>query len=259
MIDLHSHILPDIDDGPITLEKSLALAALYEKAGFTKVVATPHWIPGTTWTPSIEKIYHRIALVNDSLKSKHINIQVFPGMEIALDLNIGDLLLKKLLLTLAGGPYVLIESPFQRLPMGWDQMFFAIMAKGYRIVLAHPERCMQLFSTPGIYDDIIEKGIYFQVNYDSFLGHYGNKVSETAFYLLKKGYIHFLATDSHDPLQRHPGNVQKALQVLEKTIDAKTVEILTRINPENVISGSPLETMDSIDFLPKHRKRWRWF
>lgn len=259
MIDLHSHILPGIDDGPKTLEQSLDLAVLYRNAGFTKVVATPHWVPGTSWTPSIELIHQRIALLRDSLESKHIGIQVYAGMEIALDVNLDDLLINKHLLTLAGSPYVLIESPFQRLPLGWEQMFFTIMAKGYRIVLAHPERCLQLFSNPELYGDVIDAGVFFQVNYDSFLGHYGKKESETAFYLLKKGYIHFLATDSHDPLQRHPGNALKAVKVLEKTIDAKAIEILTRINPEHVINGEPLEKTASVDFLPKSRKRWRWY
>jgi protein-tyrosine phosphatase len=259
MIDLHSHILPGIDDGPKTLEQSLDLAVLYRNAGFTKVVATPHWVYGTSWTPSIELIHQRIALLRDSLESKQIGIQVYAGMEIALDVNLGDLLIDKHLLTLAGSPYVLIESPFQRLPLGWEQMFFTIMAKGYRIVLAHPERCLQLFSNPELYDEIIEAGVYFQVNYDSFLGHYGKKESEAAFDLLKKGYIHFLATDSHDPLQRHPGNVLKALKILEKTIDAKAIDMLTRINPEHLINGEPLEKTASIDFLPENRKRWRWF
>jgi protein-tyrosine phosphatase len=259
MIDLHSHILPGIDDGPITLEKSLELADLYQRAGFTTIVATPHWVPGTTWTPSIENIYQCRSLLQDSCKNKNIDIKIYVGMEIALDVNLGDLLLKKRLLTLAGSPYILIESPFQRLPIGWDQMFFAMMANGYKIILAHPERCMQLISYPDLYDDIIETGVYFQVNYDSFLGHYGKEICETAFYLLKKGYIHFLATDSHDPIQRHPGNARKALKVLTKIIDAQTVEILTRINPEHVIKGVPLEGKSLINFLPKNRKRWWWF
>jgi protein-tyrosine phosphatase len=259
MIDLHSHILPSIDDGPITLKSSLELAVLYQKAGFSRVVATPHWIPGTTWTPSTEEIQQQVTLFNESLISKKINIHILPGMEIALDLNIAELLLNKHLLTLAGSRYVLIESPFQRLPLGWDQMFFAIMAKGYRIVLAHPERCFQLFTSPELYDDIIEKGIFFQVNYDSFLGNYGSKVSETAFYLLKKGYIHLLSTDSHDPLQRHPGNVAKAVKVLKELIDADSIEMLTRINPERVINNTMLEKIDSVNFLPEKRRRWWWF
>jgi protein-tyrosine phosphatase len=259
MIDLHSHILPGIDDGPMTMEKSLELADSYQRAGFTTIVATPHWVPGTTWTPSIENIYQRRSLLQDSCKSKNINIKICVGMEIALDVNLGDLLLQKRLLTLAGSPYILIESPFQRLPIGWDQMFFSIMANGYRIILAHPERCMHLLSSPDLYDDIIGSGVYFQVNYDSFLGNYGKEISETAFYLLKKGYIHFLATDSHDPIQRHPGNARKTLEVLAKIIDAKTIENLTKINPEHVIKGIPLEGKGLINFLPKNRKRWWWF
>ncbi len=259
MIDLHSHILPGIDDGPATLEESLALAVLYRQAGFTKVVATPHWVQGTVWTASINQINQSIELLQNAFKQKLIDIQVYSGMEIAMDTNLDELLGGKRLLTLAGSPYLLIESPFQRMPLGWDQMFFAIMAKGYRIILAHPERCHQLFSSPELYDDIIKAGVFFQVNYDSFLGNYGKKVCETASYLLKKGYIHILATDSHDSLNRHPVSARKALRVLERAVDARSIDILTRINPEKVIQGFPLETTGSVDVLPRCRKRWWWF
>ncbi len=258
MIDLHSHILPEIDDGPESLEKSTQMAELYVKYGFTHVVATPHWMSGTLWAVSKETIFDSITQLRHALESKSININILAGMEIALDIGLVDLLVGKRLLTLAGGSYVLIESPFQRLPLGWQQVIFQIMAKGFRVVLAHPERCHHFYMEPDLLHSFIEAGGYLQANYDSFLGHYGTEATNTAFSLLEKGYLHLLATDSHDTEYRHPGNALKALEILNKTADAETVEILTRINPQRVITGLPLKTTTPAIPLSKKRKKW-WF
>lgn len=258
MIDLHSHILPGIDDGPATLEKSIQMAASYEKGGFTHVVATPHWVAGTSWIPSIEIIHQRLACLNDALKEKSIHVDILDGMEIALDIDLVKFLVSKQLLPIAGGPYVLIEAPFQRLPLGWEQMFFQIMTKGFHIILAHPERCRHFYSNPELLQQMIEAGVYLQANYDSFLGHYGAEVSKTAFFLIENGYLHLLATDSHDSSIRHPGNIFRALEVLNKTVGIETVEILTRVNPQRVINGLPLKTIAAVSPLTKSRKKW-WF
>jgi protein-tyrosine phosphatase len=258
MIDLHSHILPGIDDGPESLEISTQMAELYVKYGFTHVVATPHWVAGTSWTISTETIFERIAQLNHALENKSINISILAGMEIAIDIGLVDLLVGSRLLTLAGGPYVLIEAPFQRLPLGWEQMTFQIMAKGFRVLLAHPERCRHFYLEPDLLHKFIEAGGYLQANYDSFLGHYGPEVSKAAFSLIENGYLHLLATDSHDPLHRHPGHAFKAMEVLNKTAGPETVEILTHVNPRRVIDGLPLKTASPVSLLPKKRKKW-WF
>ena len=258
MIDLHSHILPGIDDGPATLEKSMELAVSYERHGFSRVVATPHWIPGTAWTPSIETIQDRLFLLNQAIQKKSMNLRVLEGMEIAMDDNIDRLLADGRLLTLAGGPYVLVEPPFQRLPLGWKQMIFSICAAGYRVILAHPERCVHFFSHPELVDEIVEAGVYLQANTHSFLGHFGHEESKSAFNLLEKGYLHLLATDSHDVLQRHPGIFQTALDVLKKKVDPESIENLTRTNPERVVSGLELTPSKPSMSALKSRKKW-WF
>ncbi len=258
MIDLHSHILPGIDDGPATLEKSMELAVSYERNGFSRVVATPHWIPGTAWTPPIQTIQHSLFLLNEAIQKKSMNLRVLEGMEIAMDDNIDHLLADGQLLTLAGGPYVLVEPPFQRLPLGWKQMIFSICAAGYRVILAHPERCRHFFSHPELLDEMVEAGVYLQANVDSFLGHFGHEESKSAFNLLEKGYLHLLATDSHDSLLRHPGNFLKTLDVLKKTIDTESIENLTRTNPERVVSGLELTTSKPSILAVNSRKKW-WF
>jgi protein-tyrosine phosphatase len=263
MLDLHSHILNGIDDGPASLEESLSLAVLYEQAGFSHVVATPHWIHGTAWMTKIEDIRRRVDQFNKTFQSNGIGIHMLPGMEIAMDMEIPSLLSRGELLPLADSPYLLIETPFQRMPSNWEHMFFTIQSKGYHIVLAHPERCAQIIASPEIMGKIIAAGVYIQSNYDSFLGNYGSKILETALYLLKKGHIHILATDSHDAVHRHPGNAVKAIQILKKEMDADTINLITRINPDRLINGLPLKNPAPIPVPAPGKgtgkKPWRLF
>ena len=92
MIDLHCHILPGIDDGPKTLKESLGMARIFEQAGYSHVVATPHAVPGTTWMPGPEEIRDGLNDLNHAIAQNGIKLKVMPGMEIALDPNIADLL-----------------------------------------------------------------------------------------------------------------------------------------------------------------------
>jgi protein-tyrosine phosphatase len=117
MIDLHCHILPGIDDGPKTLYESLEMARIFEQAGYSHVVATPHAVPGTTWMPEPEEIRKQLAELNQAIVNEGINLKILPGMEIALDPLISELVDKGQVQTLAGTSYILIEPPFQRLPL----------------------------------------------------------------------------------------------------------------------------------------------
>jgi protein-tyrosine phosphatase len=252
MTDLHSHILPGIDDGPKTLEESIVLAREYEKAGFKQVVATPHWISGTAWMSSGDEVLQKVCTFNQALKQNHLPIEVYAGQEIAMDNSIAALLQQKQLLSLAGGGYVLVESPFQRFPWGWQNIFFAILSAGYRILLAHPERCHQLIDDFSMVKDILKTGVYLQVNADSFLGRYGREVQKTAVQLVSQGHVHCLATDSHDPVHRSPRHFKKALELVERYIGSENLNIVVRQNPELVLASR-----DLIQCKPAHRRQGR--
>ena len=128
MIDLHCHILPGVDDGPKNMDESLEMVRIFENAGYRRVLATPHQVPGTTWMRSIEEIRHLLAELNHAIKVEGLELDVQPGMEISFDPLIPDLLEKGRLLTLGETSCVLIETPFQQLPLGWEQVFFAILS-----------------------------------------------------------------------------------------------------------------------------------
>jgi protein-tyrosine phosphatase len=261
LIDLHCHILPGIDDGPKTLQESLEMARIFEQAGYSHVVATPHAVPGTTWMPKPEEVRDHLTELNQAIVKNGIKLKVLPGMEIALDPNISDLLDQGQVQALAGTSYVLIEPPFQRLPLGWDQAVFNVLSRGFSVLLAHPERCAQLSAKPQICDKLIESGVYFQVNWDSFLGHHGRTTQKMAIYLAGKAYIHCLATDSHDSKSRNAIQVQQTAETIEELMGHRNLQLISRDNPIRVLRNEALESMESqgIQVAGKKKRRWRFW
>ena len=261
MIDLHCHILPGVDDGPKNLDESLEMARIFKDAGYCRVVTTPHQVPGTTWMPSIEEIRNQLVELNHAIKIEGIELDVLPGMEISFDPLIPDLLEKGQLLTLGKTSWVLVETPFQQFPLGWEQVFFAILSKGYFILMAHPERCAQLAAGPQLMDRLIESGVYLQVNWDSFLGYHGRTALRMAHYLAESGYIQCVATDSHNPQKRHAGHV--------KLDAAKIQKLIGRENLQRIASENPLRVLRNIHPLPmiksdpktvvKKESKWRFW
>ena len=230
MIDLHCHILPDVDDGPKNLDESMEMVRIFKEAGYTMVVATPHQVPGTTWMLSIEEIRNKLAELNQAIKTSGLELEVLLGMEIAFDPIIPDLLEKGQLLTLGKTSYVLIETPFQQFPLGWEQVVFAILSKGYFILMAHPERCAQLADRPQLADRLIESGVHLQVDWE-VLGYHGRSALRMADNLAENGYIHCLATDSHNPQARHAGHVKLAAAKIEKVIGPDNMQRIASENP----------------------------
>jgi protein-tyrosine phosphatase len=261
MIDLHFHILPWIDDGPKTLAESVEMARIFEQAGYSLVVATPHAVPGTTWMPKPEEIRGELSELNQAIIKEGIKLKVLMGMEIALDPNIADLLDQGHVKPLVGTSYILIEPPFQRLPLGWEHAIFDVQSMGFAVLLAHPERCSQLASKPQLCDKLIEAGVYFQVNWDSFLGHHGRTTQKMAIYLAGKGYIHCMATDSHDAKSRNALQVKRAAETIEELIGARNLQLISRENPTRVLRNEALKSMESqgIQVTVKKKRKWRFW
>jgi protein-tyrosine phosphatase len=129
------------------------------------------------------------------------------------------------------------------------------------VLLAHPERCAQLASKPQLCDELIESGVYFQVNWDSFLGHHGRKTQKMAIYLASRGYIHCLATDSHDAKSRNAIQVQRTAETIEELIGPRNLQLISRENPIRVLRNEALVPMDkpvSEATAPK-KSRWRFW
>ena len=258
MIDLHSHILQKIDDGPQIVEESLKMARAYIENGYRIIAATPHMIPGTGWMPSTDLVKREVSALNRSIEKKGLKIKIIPGMEVALDPQIPDLLDEGQLLCLGESSYLLIEPPFQQLPPRWERIIFSVLSKGYSILLAHPERCEQLADKPRLIEQLIETGVHLQVNWGSLIGSYGRAVARTARIMVGSGWIHCLATDSHSQRDLDSFEMQAAKDTLRDLIGPDNLRLLTFENPMKVLCGEVPRAIKKVDLAEKRKKARSW-
>jgi len=258
VIDLHCHILHALDDGPQTAAESMLMAQSFAGSGYCKVAATPHMIFGTAWMPSVDRIRTGVAELNQAIHDEGLALRIVSGMEIALDPRIPELLDAGRLLTLGDSSFLLIELSIQQAPPGWEQVIFSILAKGFSILLAHPERCIQLASNPDLIERFIQSGVYLQVNWGSFLGQYGRPAIRAAQLLANNGWIHCLATDSHYPGGHEPSQIQAAARELLTIIGQENFQRISMENPLRLLKGWPPLPMTMTDTMIGKRKRQWW-
>jgi len=241
VIDLHNHILFEIDDGPETLIDSLEMARLLSRCGYRLIVATPHLVPGTNWIPPQTAIMRRVATLNQAVTAEGLDIKILPGLEISFDLQLLDLLKDNKVLTLGerSSSCLLIEPPFQKFPLGWEQVIYKILSNNFQILLAHPERCEQLVRNPQMIDQLIQAGVYIQVNWSSFLGAYGRLVKRAVRHLAEKNQIHCLATDAHAPRDCQALVLRDAAKKVQQLVGRRNLFRMARENPLRILQGKP--------------------
>jgi protein-tyrosine phosphatase len=205
-IDMHTHILPGLDDGPKDMAGSIAIARCYEKVGIQTVVATPHFLPGTAWAPAKERVLEAVQALQASLDQANIALKVVAGMEIAYHKKIEERILAESVLPLGSSGYFLIEPSFQGEQDGLLASLQSLLDQGKKIILAHPERVDAFQRMPRVLGKLVEQGLRIQVNAGSMLGYFGEKSKKTAEMLRQDNCIHLLASDAHDHSKRAPLN-----------------------------------------------------
>ena len=192
-VDVHSHLIPHIDDGSKSMQESLCLLKALEIQGYKKVITTPH-IMANTYENTPEIILKGLAHLQLASEEAGIGVSIEAGAEYYLDENFLNHLHASDLLLIAG-KYLLFEISYVAKPLYVDKMIEEIRALGYIPLLAHPERYR--YMTKRAYHALKAKGILFQVNINSFGGHYGKDAKQKADYLSKEGMIDFLGSDLH--------------------------------------------------------------
>ncbi len=198
LIDLHCHLLPGVDDGPKDLADSLILAQSLVEKGFSHAVATPHYLEDYSrdCRRNIEGAYTQLT---QALRAAGVPLTVYLGGELLVIPALMDLARERQLPTLNGTRYVLLELPlYQPLPLYMEDVFFALQARGYIPVLAHPERMDAFRDKVHMIYKLVSKGILVQVNLGSLAGVYGPAAKRLARGILKNGLAAFVASDSHD-------------------------------------------------------------
>ena len=192
-IDIHSHILPGIDDGAKNIQESLNLIGEMKKIGFRKIIGTPH-----TYSGLYENTNDTIKTSFEQLKTKLNNdTKISYASEYLLDISIIEKAKKGKLLTIKDN-YILIEISFLSLPINFKEMIFELKKLGYIPILAHPERYRFLFRNLSLIEEIKNMGCYLQLNLLSVTGYYGNDISAFSDELLKNNLIDFTGSDIHN-------------------------------------------------------------
>ncbi len=207
-VDLHSHLIPGIDDGAKTIEDSLALIRALHELGYRKLITTPH-VMNDLYPNSPETILKGLEALRQAVKREGIEIELDAAAEYLLDETFGDKLEAGQLLTLPGNR-VLVEMSFVSPPMELESLLFRLQAKGYQPLLAHPERYLFMKEDFRKYQDLKERGCEFQLNLLSLTGYYGKPIKDNGYRLLKAGLIDFLGTDLHH--ERHAAQLRLALE-----------------------------------------------
>ena len=195
-VDMHSHLLPGLDDGVQSFEESEEIILNFQRLGYKKLITTPH-VMSDFYRNTNESILSKLSEVNAHLKQKGIDISLEAAAEFYLDealvARIGN---NEPLLTF-GKNYFLFETNFMTEPLNLKEFIFQATTKGYKPILAHPERYLYLQSNFAKAEDLIGRGVLFQLNISSLSGYYSKGAQATAQKLIDKGYVHFLGSDCH--------------------------------------------------------------
>ena len=233
MIDLHSHLLPGIDDGVETFDDSLDILRELEKHGINKLFLTPHYIPETIYnSPRVDnfKLLHELKALT---KEAGINIELYLGNELYIHASISDFLKRKLISPMNDGKYLLIELPMSGNFEGYEDIFYNLRAEGYEVILAHPERYVSIQKDFKILERLKSQGILFQSNLGSIVGQYGHHAEKLVKKMAKKDMIFAFGTDTHH--MRDFDEIDESISRLAKIYGKAKLKCLLEDNPLKIL------------------------
>ena len=239
MIDVHSHILPNIDDGSRSIEETFNLIKEAKEAGFEGIVCTSHYMENYYETNRPEREVW-INAIHENLENKNIDMNLYLGNEIYMSDNIIELLEDGKATTMNDTSYVLFELPMNAEPMNLYDMVYEMQQYKIVPILAHPERYSFVQTDPELIYDLIDKGVLMQANYGSIIGQYGKKAQMRVQKFLENNMIHMLGTDVHRQNTIYP-KIPEIILELKSLIGEEKVKELTTINPELVINNKRID------------------
>lgn len=229
MIDMHSHILPMVDDGASSIKETVAILDHFGRLGYTRLVTTPHWAVGMPDVPAavIDEVAG-LAARNGIRLSMARECRIHPNLLTHID--------RSPQLRVDGGNVVLVELPWGPVPGFTVGVFRDLQRAGYRPVLVHPERHSELWERDSPLDHLIDAGVPLQVNIGSFVGHFGKGARDRAVGLLQRGVVALVATDVHSPAGIEE-TLPAAHRMLGNLVGKDVAAILTTHNPGALLGG----------------------
>ena len=246
MIDFHTHIIPNIDDGSRSVEETFNLIKEAKEAGFEGIILTSHYIENYYETDTPERDVW-VNAISDSLKEKGVETNLYIGNEIYISDNIMNLLINGKASTINNTSYVLFEMPLNSEPMNLYDVIYSLQENKLVPVLAHPERYSFVQKEPELIYDLIQKGVLMQANYGSILGQYGENAKMIVKKFLENDMIHFLGSDVHRQKTIYK-RIPQALEEISKIIGEEKLEKLTTTNPKLVLKNKKIDIEEPEEF-----------
>ena len=238
MIDLHSHILPELDDGAQDPEETLRMAALAVDSGVSHMVATPHCRDG-----GARKVREALAFTRRLLQESGIPLKLYSGMEIFGSWDTARLLREGHLFTLNHSRYPLIEFEFVSDGLPETQILESVLNAGYRPLVAHPERYVYVQQNPELINRWVRMGCLLQVNKGSLTGRFGNAPRAMALELVDRGLATVVASDAHSPRTRTPW-MYDAWDLIARHISPIAAEQLLLENPRKILNNENIPMLE---------------
>ena len=240
MIDIHTHILPGIDDGSKTIEESIEISRKAKDAGVNTIVATPHILERPSES-NWQRVRDSFKSVKQRLRVKRVDIDLILGAEFFISPDLPKTIKENRELSINNGnKYVLIELPMNEIPHFTEQTIFELLLQGIVPIICHPERYIEIQKDANKLSNLIRKGALTQLNSGSLMGRYGKKVQKTAKTLLAHNLIHMIGSDVHSVSKGSYSLLQSVKQATKVVGKKRAKEMVTAI-PRKVINGERIE------------------
>lgn len=246
MIDLHNHLLPGIDDGARKLEDTLELLRLARRDGVRTVVATPHMKPGVYDNPR-RAILERVALVREAQRGDEAEgVELLPGAEVYYTADVTARARTGELMTVGDrGKYLLLELPYQQIPMQVEDTIFQLRLLGITPLMAHPERVAYYLEDIERVAASVRLGALTQVTAGSITGRFGDKARDFARAMLSRNLLHVIASDSHDVRYRPP-TLSEGMRAAAGVVGEAAARRMVEETPAAILAGRVVETGEPI-------------
>lgn len=218
MLDIHCHILPNIDDGAKTVQASLEMLKIAQEDGTDKIIVSPHYSRGY-YENTFDDIAKSVENLNKLAAQNSVSIKMYPGQEIYLDNKTVDLYKNGIIRGLNYTKYLLVEFPMNKYDETMLDILYELRIKGAEPIIAHPERYVYFIENPSLINQFVKEGYLFQINTGSIKGIFGKHVKGAADIFIKNNICDFLGSDAHTVNQRCPGLSDSLKYVRNKNRD----------------------------------------
>ena len=235
MIDIHSHLLPNLDDGVTSFGQSIEIIRGLSEVGVTDLILTPHYVPESKWCSPKKINQQKLDALVRHLFNAGVKMRVYLGNEIYINSDIVDLIKNGTVSTLANSKYVLVELPMSGEWAGFEDVLLLLKQKGFKPILAHPERYSTSAKDISYLYELASAGVLFQCNLGSIVGQYGRKPKKVIKKLAKANLIWCFGTDIHHA--RNYGEIIKAKKKLRHYYTEEDLNDLLVNNPRRILQS----------------------